>query len=113
MGGKHVDAIGQSGEGLIGCHGHDNLDKLECSLADFHEHKDSILVAGVRQGKESHPINNWYIPKLELMQNITPSICCSGVAIQWSADITEHAHITEIKDLAQQSNNNNYDPQIC
>ena len=28
------------------------------------------------------------------------------------ADVTEHAHITEIKDLARQSNNNNYDPQI-
>ena len=90
----------------------DNLDKLEHSLANFHEHKDSILAAGVRWGKGSHLINNWYIPKLELMQNITPSICCSGVAIQWTADITEHAHIMEIKDLAQQSNNN-HDPQIC
>ena len=47
------------------------------------------------------------------MQNIAPSICRSGVAIQWTADVTEHAHIMEIKDPAQQSNNNNYHPQIC
>ncbi|KIM56463.1 hypothetical protein SCLCIDRAFT_132617, partial [Scleroderma citrinum Foug A] len=78
----------------------DDLDKLEHSLADFHAHKDSILVAGVRRGKGNKPINNWYIPKLELMQNIAPSICCSGVAIQWTADVTEHAHIMEIKDPA-------------
>jgi len=91
----------------------DDLDKLECSLADFHKHKDSILAANARQGKGNQPIDNWYIPKLELMQNIAPSICHSGVAIQWTADVTEHAHITEIKDPAQQSNNNNYDPQIC
>ncbi|KIM55110.1 hypothetical protein SCLCIDRAFT_30621 [Scleroderma citrinum Foug A] len=91
----------------------DDLNKLEHSLADFHEHKDSILASGARRGKGSHLINNWYIPKLELMQNIAPSIHCSGVAIQWTADVTEHAHIMEIKDPAQQSNNNNYDPQIC
>ena len=91
----------------------DDLDKLEHSLADFHDHKDGILVAGARWGKGSHPINNWYIPKLELMQNIAPSIRRSSVAIQWTADVTEHAHITEIKDPAWQSNNNNYDTQIC
>jgi len=91
----------------------DDLNKLECSLAYFHKHKDSILAANARQGKGNQPIDNWYIAKLELMQNIAPSICHSGVAIQWMADVTEHAHITEIKDLAWQSNNNNYDPQIC
>jgi len=91
----------------------DDLDKLECSLANFHKHKDSILAANARWGKGNQLIDNWYIPKLELMQNIAPSICHSGVAIQWMADVTEHAHIMEIKDPAWQSNNNNYDPQIC
>ena len=42
-----------------------------------------------------------------------PSIRQLGVAIQWSADITEHAHVSEIKTPAHASNNNNYDPQIC
>ena len=47
------------------------------------------------------------------MQSMVPSISRVGVAIQWSADITEHAHIDLIKDPVRTSNNNNYDPQIC
>jgi hypothetical protein len=31
----------------------------------------------------------------------------------YATDATEHAHITEIKDPARLSNNNNYDSQIC
>jgi len=71
----------------------DDLDKLKRSLADFHWYKDSILAAGVRRGLGNRPISNWHIPKLELMQNVIPSICRSGVTIQWTADITEHANI--------------------
>ncbi|KIM62466.1 hypothetical protein SCLCIDRAFT_72526, partial [Scleroderma citrinum Foug A] len=81
-----------------------NLNKLKRSLADFHQYKHSILAAGVRCGSGNKPISNWYIPKLELMQNIVPSICHSEVTIQWTADITEHANITEIKDPTRQSN---------
>jgi len=33
--------------------------------------------------------------------------------MQWSADITEHAYITEIKDPARASNNQQYEAQIC
>ena len=47
------------------------------------------------------------------MQNFVPSIRNAGVAIQWTADVTEHAHVTEIKTPAEASNNHNYDPQIC
>lgn len=91
----------------------DDLDKLEQLLADFHQYKHSILAAGARCRSGNKPILNWYIPKLELMQNVVPSIHHSGVTIQWTADVTEHANITEIKDPTWQSNNNNYDPQIC
>jgi len=47
------------------------------------------------------------------MQSVVPSIPRVGVTIQWSADVTEHAHIDQIKDPARGSNNHNYDPQIC
>ncbi|KAI5984930.1 hypothetical protein F5J12DRAFT_899149 [Pisolithus orientalis] len=47
------------------------------------------------------------------MQSIIPSVKCVGVTIQWTADVTEHAHVSEIKTPASASNNNNYDPQIC
>lgn len=91
----------------------DNIDLIVSALNEFHSHKRAILEAGLRQGKGGRPISNWHIPKLELMQNIAPSIPRVGVSIQWSADITEHAHIEQIKDPARTSNNNNYDPQIC
>ncbi|KAG1843264.1 hypothetical protein DFJ58DRAFT_844372 [Suillus subalutaceus] len=83
------------------------------ALDEFHANKHAIIAAGVRQGKGGKVIDNWQIPKLELMQSVISSICNSGVIAQWSADVTEHAHITEVKDPARASNNNNYNPQIC
>ena len=47
------------------------------------------------------------------MQSVVRSIPRVGVTIQWSVDITEHAHVDQIKDPTHGSNNNNYDPQIC
>jgi len=55
-------------------------------------------------------ITNWYISKLELLQNVMPSIHDSGAPAQWTADITEHAHILMIKNPARQSNNIDIDP---
>ena len=89
------------------------LQLITTALDTFHANKQSILAYGAQQGKGNKPINNWYIPKLELMQNFVPSISQLGVPIQWSANVTEHAHISEIKIPARASNNNNYDPQIC
>ncbi|KAG2125423.1 hypothetical protein DEU56DRAFT_892650 [Suillus clintonianus] len=90
-----------------------DLGRIAAALDEFHANKQSIIAAGVRQGKGGKTIDNWQIPKLELMQSIVTSIRNSGVIAQWSADVTEHAHITEVKDPARSSNNNNYDPQIC
>ena len=33
--------------------------------------------------------------------------------MQWTADVMEHTHVTEIKVPVESSNNNNYEPQIC
>ncbi|KAJ7703454.1 hypothetical protein B0H16DRAFT_1347131 [Mycena metata] len=92
--------------------GEDVLDKMDSSLGRFHDHKQSILDAGARRGKKG-VINNWHIPKLEFLQSVVPSIRANGVPLQWSADITEHAHITEVKDPASHSNNQKYEAQIC
>ncbi|KAG1817263.1 uncharacterized protein BJ212DRAFT_1446773 [Suillus subaureus] len=89
-----------------------DLKLISGALDEFHVKKDTIIAAGARQGQCNKVINNWHIPKLELMQNIVPSIHNSGITSQWTADITEHAHITEIKDPARSSNNVNYDLQI-
>ena len=90
-----------------------DIDIINAALHEFHSHKDSILNAGLRRGKANKPINHWHSLKLTLMQSIVPSISRAGVPIQWSTDLTKHAHIQQIKDPARGSNNNNYNPQIC
>jgi hypothetical protein len=47
------------------------------------------------------------------MHGVVPSITSSGAVIQWSADITERAHITEVKVPGRSGNNQSYNPQIC
>ena len=80
-----------------------DIDIINAALHEFHLHKDSILDAGLHRGKANKPINNWHILKLELMQSVVPSISRAGVPIPWSTDLTEHAHIQQIKDPAQVS----------
>ncbi|KAG0695193.1 hypothetical protein DFH29DRAFT_880198 [Suillus ampliporus] len=95
------------------------IDESHCglilnALKQFHDHKQEIIACGARRGTKSNSVlDNWYIPKLELMQSVVPSICQVGSLVQWSADTTEHAHITLIKNPADSTNHNNYDAQIC
>lgn len=106
----------------------DILTKMDAYLGRFHDHKQAILNAGARRGKKG-PIENWYvfdlvlrfgsnlsnrhIPKLEFLQSVVPAIRANGVPLQWSADVTEHAHITLVKDPASNSNHQSYEAQIC
>ncbi|KAG1842744.1 hypothetical protein DFJ58DRAFT_731903 [Suillus subalutaceus] len=63
-----------------------SLTAINRSLATFHDNKDVIMTLGAQM---------------------------LGTPIQWSTDATEHVHVSEIKDPARCTNNNNYDPQIC
>ena len=69
-------------------------DRIRAALDEFHEHKSAIVDADARVGKGNKPIKNWYIPKLEMMQSVISNIQANGAVIQYSADVTEHAHIT-------------------
>lgn len=86
---------------------------IEEALAEFHKYKIAITSAGGRVGKRSKVIDNWHIPKLEFLQSVVSNIRDNGVAIQWSADVTERAHVTEIKNPTSSTNNQNYESQIC
>ena len=90
----------------------ETCNKIKKALAKFHKNKESIIEAGGWCGKKG-VINNWYIPKLEFLQSIAPSILANGSLIQWSADITEHAHITKVKNPSQTTNNQDHKAQIC
>jgi hypothetical protein len=90
----------------------DDCRKIVASLDLFHSHKQAILDADARRGKNG-PLDNWNIPKLEFLQSVVPHIKYNGVPIQWSADYTEHAHVEVIKDPASSGNNQAYEAQIC
>lgn len=88
------------------------LTRIQDALDEFHANKQIILDKRARRGKKD-PIKNWYIPKLELMQSVVPSIRLNGVAIQWSADATEHEHVVVIKTPTHTTSNQAYEEQIC
>ena len=88
------------------------LGRIEASLRVFHENKPAIISAGGRQGSNG-PLDHWEIPKLELLQHVIPSIRASGAVMQWTADVMEHAHVTEIKQPARSGNNQDYYAQIA
>ena len=90
-----------------------SLSKLSASLKLFHEHKQTILDIGAHVGKGNKWLDHFQIPKLELMHGVVPSVVESGAVIQWSADRTEHAHITGIKVPGRSGNNQDHNPQIC
>ncbi|KAJ7689105.1 hypothetical protein B0H17DRAFT_1296203 [Mycena rosella] len=77
----------------------ETLLRTDGSLAEFHQHKQSIIDA---KGCEQE---HFFIPKLEFMH--------TGAPIQYTADVTEKAHSTEIKVPARtETNHRDYDPQI-
>ena len=82
--------------------------KLSTSLQEFHDHKAAFMEAGAWGS-----LDHWNIPRLEMMLSVVPGIPAMGTIGQWSADITEHAHIDIVKNPAQSSNNQNFDSQIC
>ena len=88
------------------------LHRVEAALRAFHANKAAIITAGGRQGSRG-PLDHWEIPKLELLQHVTRSIRTSGAIMQWTADVTEHAHVTEIKHPARSGNNQDYYAQIA
>ncbi len=87
--------------------------QIASALLDFHTNKQAIIDAKARRGKGNSLIANWFIPKLELLQSVVSNIQLNGVAIQWSADITENAHIHVAKTPARSGNNQDYESQTC
>ncbi|KAN0074461.1 hypothetical protein V8E55_011873 [Tylopilus felleus] len=67
----------------------DSLNHVSQALQEFHDHKSAIICQGAQ--------DNWGIPKLELLQSVVSGIRESGTPMQWLADVTEHAHVDEIK----------------
>ncbi|KAF8212909.1 hypothetical protein K438DRAFT_1751323 [Mycena galopus ATCC 62051] len=76
-------------------------------LDNFHALKQSIIDAGGRTQ------DHFNIPKLELFHSLFFFIRWAGVPMQYTADVTEKTHSTEIKVPARtETNHRDYDPQI-
>ena len=60
----------------------DGCETILASIDEFHRHKSGVTDAEARVGMGNRPINNWYIPKLELMQSVVLNIRANGVAFQ-------------------------------
>ncbi|KAE9387332.1 hypothetical protein BT96DRAFT_837787 [Gymnopus androsaceus JB14] len=86
--------------------------RMQLALDEFHACKGEVTDIGARVNPKGEPIENWHIPKLEFMQSVVPSIVASGPVSQWTADVTEHAHITQVKEPARAGNNKDYEAQI-
>ena len=89
-----------------------DLSAISTALRLFHTHKQSIIDNDLRVGKRG-TINNFQIPKLELLQSLISCIRWSGTLPQWSADITERLHIDYIKTPRENTNGHDYPSQIC
>ncbi|KAG1755735.1 hypothetical protein EDB19DRAFT_1823246 [Suillus lakei] len=79
-------------------HSRDSLESMAEALSDFHSFKDAIIDAGARRGK-SGAKEDFFIPKLELLQGFCGMVRRLGSLMQFSADVTEHLLITHCKDL--------------
>ena len=91
----------------------DQCCRISAALEEFHHHKQSIINAGLHRGGKGNILEHWQIPKLEIMQSVTPSIPLMGPPIHWTADITEWAHINVVKIPATATNNIDFTSQIC
>ncbi|KAH7879129.1 uncharacterized protein C8R40DRAFT_1158970 [Lentinula edodes] len=87
--------------------------RVQKALEEFHANKSEILSLKARVNPKGVFIDNWEIPKLEFLQSVEPSICASGPVMQWTADVTEHAHIYLVKDPARSGNNHDMEVFIC
>ncbi|KAG0702298.1 hypothetical protein DFH29DRAFT_999403 [Suillus ampliporus] len=89
-------------------HSPESLRSMVQALSDFHTFKNAIIEAEARRGKKGVK-EDFFIPKLELLQSFKGMIERLGTLMQFSADVTERLLITHCKDFfpqtAQQSKN--------
>ncbi|KAH8985112.1 hypothetical protein EDB86DRAFT_3066078 [Lactarius hatsudake] len=84
--------------------------KFVDALWKFHDEKEAIIAAGTRMGSKG-PIDHFNIPKLEILHHFACSTKMMGVPIQWTADVTERLHITEVKHPFRATNHRNFEEQ--
>jgi hypothetical protein len=77
-------------------------------LSDFHSFKDAIVDSEARKGKNSAK-EDFFIPKLKLLQSFHGTVERLGLLMQFLADVTEHLLIMHCKDLFNQTSQQSKD----
>ncbi|KAJ6582018.1 hypothetical protein B0H19DRAFT_929927, partial [Mycena capillaripes] len=86
----------------------ETLDRMKAQLGEFHANKQHIIDAG---GREQ---DHFWIPKISFYLSVVDSIRWAGVPMQYTADVTEKTHSTQIKVPARtETNHKNYEPQLA
>ncbi|KAG1883753.1 hypothetical protein F4604DRAFT_1878948 [Suillus subluteus] len=83
-------------------HSPNSLQSMVQALADFHGFKDAIIDAEARRGKKGVK-EDFFIPKLELLQSFRGTVERLGSLMQFSADMTERLLITHCKHLFERT----------
>ncbi|KAG1869280.1 hypothetical protein C8R48DRAFT_598034, partial [Suillus tomentosus] len=89
-------------------HSPDSLQSMAQALSDFHVFKDAIVDAEARRGKKGVK-EDFFIPKLELLQSFGGTVERLGTLMQFSADMTERLLITHCKHLFGRTNRRSTD----
>ncbi|KAG2040942.1 hypothetical protein BDR03DRAFT_979780 [Suillus americanus] len=89
-------------------HSPETLQSMQQALSDFHSYKGAIIKAEARKGKKGVK-EDFFIPKLELLQSFKGTVQRLGTLMQFSADTTERLLITHYKDLFSQTAKQNKD----
>ncbi|KAG2134157.1 uncharacterized protein EDB93DRAFT_1092883 [Suillus bovinus] len=84
------------------------LQSMEQALSDFHSFKGTIIEAAARKGKKGIK-EDFFIPKLELLQSFKGTVQRLGTLMQFSANTTERLLITHCKDLFSQTSRQSKD----
>lgn len=92
-------------------HSDGTIDFLERALERFHENKEHLSRAGVRDGKLKKGLFN--IPKLELIRQSIRFIKSVGCLSQFTGDQTERLHIANAKVPYRHTNRKDFATQIC
>ncbi|KAG2043528.1 hypothetical protein BDR03DRAFT_851704, partial [Suillus americanus] len=89
-------------------HSPDSLHSMVQALSDFHAFKDAIINAEARRGKKGVK-EDFFIPKLKLLQSFRGTVERLGTLMQFSADMTERLLITRCKHLFERTNRRSTD----
>jgi hypothetical protein len=82
------------------------------ALREFHDEKGAITEAGARMGTKG-TIEHFNIPKLEIWHHFAHSARAMGAPIQWSANVTERLHKTQVKITFCEINHCNFEEQCA